>query len=84
MNHLGPSKVLQRGYSITTLEGSTTPLKDASPIRSGQHLVTRLARGELRSLVQKNAKRPAAAQPTTGRQPTLFDDDPDSGSTPEE
>ncbi|MCK5377504.1 MAG: exodeoxyribonuclease VII large subunit [Acidobacteria bacterium] len=84
LNHLGPSKVLQRGYSITTLEGSTTPLKDASPIRSGQHLVTRLARGELRSLVRAATKRPAAAQPATGRQPSLFDDDPDSGPTPEE
>ena len=48
---LSPQGVLERGYSITTREGSVAPLRDASAVKAGERLVTRLARGELRSLV---------------------------------
>lgn len=47
---LSPQNVLRRGFSITTREGSTSALRDASDVRPGEHLVTRLARGEIRSL----------------------------------
>ena len=82
LNHLGPRKVLERGYSITTIEGSTTPLKSASRVRNGQTLITRLADGELRSLVRAaSTATPAAAEPETVRQPSLFD--PEPGAAPE-
>jgi len=83
LNHLGPRKVLERGYSITTIEGSTTPLKSASRVRSGQTLITRLADGELRSLARaSSAATPPAAKAKTVRQPSLFD--PKPGAAPEE
>ena len=83
LNHLGPRKVLERGYSITTIEGSTAPLRSVSRVRSGQTLITRLADGELRSLVRAaSTATPAAAEPEAGRQPSLFDREP--GAAPEE
>jgi exodeoxyribonuclease VII large subunit len=82
--HLGPSKVLERGYSITTLEGSSTPLRDAATVRGGQALVTRLARGELRSLVVKTGRQKSPIPADDSRQPSLFEDDDQSGETPEE
>ena len=48
---LSPLGVLERGYSITTREGSEAAIRDAATVHSGERLVTRLARGELRSLV---------------------------------
>jgi exodeoxyribonuclease VII large subunit len=81
LNHLGPSRVLERGYSITTIEGSTVPLRDPSSVRSGQLLVSRLARGELRSVARATTKKPVAAQEgSADSQPSLFDKDPPSGS----
>ncbi len=74
LGHLGPSRVLQRGYSITFLEGTTTPLKDATRVHGGQSLITRLAHGEVRSLVRRTTARPRLVEPETVRQPTLFDD----------
>jgi exodeoxyribonuclease VII large subunit len=82
--HLGPSKVLERGYSITTLEGSSKPLKDAATVRSGQALMTRLARGELRSLVGKTGRKRSPPPADADRQPSLFEDDDPSGKLPEE
>ncbi|MCU0304699.1 MAG: exodeoxyribonuclease VII large subunit [Thermoanaerobaculales bacterium] len=72
LDNLSPRRVLERGYSITTLEGSTKPLRDPEETRAGQVLLTRLARGELRSLVaDRPTKRRATATPND-RQPTLF------------
>jgi exodeoxyribonuclease VII large subunit len=73
LSHLGPTKVLERGYSITSIEGRTQPLRDAASVRSGQTLVTRLARGEIRSLVRGAAAQPSARPPDTNRQPSLFE-----------
>ncbi len=72
--HLSPKKVLQRGYSITTLDGQSTPLKSASKIKPGQALLTTLADGEIKSLVAGAPlrKRRAAATPD---QRSLFDDE---------
>jgi len=56
---LSPAAVLLRGYSITTREGADEPLRDAAAVAAGERLVTRLAFGELRSVV---TGRPAAEQ----------------------
>jgi exodeoxyribonuclease VII large subunit len=48
---LSPLAVLRRGYSITTLEGSSAPLSAASQARAGDALLTRTADGVLRSRV---------------------------------
>ncbi len=47
LNSLGPEQVLARGYSITTDAASGKVLRDASKIKVGQKLKTRLAKGEL-------------------------------------
>jgi exodeoxyribonuclease VII large subunit len=77
LDSLSPRRVLERGYSITTVKGSTRPLKNPAEVRAGQLLLTRLAAGELRSLV---ADRPRRRRPTTGpteSQPSLFGDTTD-------
>jgi exodeoxyribonuclease VII large subunit len=71
--HLGPTKVLERGYSITSLEGSETPLRDAARVHGGQTLITRLARGEVRSLVRNATVVPAIKKTGPAPQPSLFD-----------
>ncbi len=48
---VSPLRVLGRGFSVTTLEGTAAPLLDAAEIRPGQRLQTRLAKGEVRSEV---------------------------------
>jgi exodeoxyribonuclease VII large subunit len=82
LNHLGPTKVLERGYSITCLDGTTIPLKDATRVHGGQSLVTRLARGEVRSLVSSTTIQKRKAQSGPSNQPSLFDENriPDEGS----
>lgn len=42
-----PEKLLQRGYSITLKNGKA--IKDASEVQTGDILITRLAKGEVRS-----------------------------------
>jgi exodeoxyribonuclease VII large subunit len=82
LSHLGPTKVLQRGYSITSIEGSTTPLRDAARVHGGQTLITRLARGEVRSLV-RNATISSPVETTNPTpQPSLFDTIEPSGDEP--
>ena len=49
---LDPAAVLARGYSITRNAGGEV-LRDASAVRDGEILSTRLARGELTSEVRK-------------------------------
>ena len=80
--HLGPIKVLERGYSITSLEGSSEPLRDAARVHGGQTLITRLARGELRSLVRNATLIPSAGTPDPAPQPSLFDTVEPSGTEP--
>jgi len=50
---LGPEQVLARGYSITTDEATGKVLHDATAIKKGQKLRTRLQRGEVRSVAEK-------------------------------
>ncbi|MDX2438202.1 MAG: exodeoxyribonuclease VII large subunit [Acidobacteriota bacterium] len=84
LGHLGPTRVLERGYSITTLEGTTAPLKDAAIIHGGQTLTTRLARGQVRSLVSSTSSERLSRHKDPAAQPSLFDDTTQSGSTPDE
>jgi exodeoxyribonuclease VII large subunit len=49
---LDPAAVLERGYSITT-SASGAVLRDASAVKPGERLKTRLARGEVESEVKK-------------------------------
>jgi exodeoxyribonuclease VII large subunit len=74
LSHLNPRKVLERGYSITMVEGEQSPLRDAALVRSGQALRTTLARGELRSVVATSTK-PKRSRPAADDQPSLFDDE---------
>jgi exodeoxyribonuclease VII large subunit len=84
LDHLGPERVLERGYSITTLEGSTTPIKDAAVVHGGQTLTTRLARGRVRSLVSSTSSERLVTAKDPTAQPSLFDDPTQPGSTPGE
>ena len=74
LDHLGPERVLERGYSITTLEGSSTPIKDAAAVHGGQTLTTRLARGRVRSLVSSTSTGQVSTKKDPAAQPSLFDD----------
>ena len=71
--HLRPTKVLERGYSITSLEGTTTPIKDAARVHGGQTLITHLARGEVRSLVSSATTENPTRKSDPSHQPSLFD-----------
>ena len=85
LEHLGPTRVLERGYSITTLEGSGSPLKDAARVHGGQTLITRLARGEVRSLVSgATIAGPRGPRRDPAAQPSLFDEDVSREETPGE
>jgi exodeoxyribonuclease VII large subunit len=48
---LSPEQVLARGYSITTTAESGKVIRDATQVRKGQKLKTRVAKGEIRSVV---------------------------------
>jgi len=52
LNLLGPEQVLARGYSITTDAASGKVLRDATKLKAGQKLKTRLAKGEVFSTAQ--------------------------------
>jgi len=52
---LSPLGVLQRGYSLTQDEASGAILDDAQSLQSGQRLRTRLARGEVISVVESKS-----------------------------
>jgi exodeoxyribonuclease VII large subunit len=48
---LSPEQVLARGYSITTDAENGKVIRDATQVRNGQKLKTRVAKGEFRSVV---------------------------------
>ena len=50
---LDPTAVLQRGYSITTTANGAV-LRDASAVRSGETIKTKLGKGEIESEVKKS------------------------------
>ena len=75
LNHLSPNKVLDRGYSITTVVGEVRPLRDPARARPGQELLTTLARGQLRSLVAKGGAVSRTTNSRPSAQGSLFDED---------
>jgi exodeoxyribonuclease VII large subunit len=50
---VSPLRVLARGFSVTTREGSTAPLLDAASLRPGDRIRTRLAGGSVSSEVRE-------------------------------
>lgn len=77
LENLSPRRVLERGYSITTVKGTSRPLKDPARVRTGQILVTRLAGGDLRSLAVDRPVRRRTVKVMPEDQPSLFDDSND-------
>jgi exodeoxyribonuclease VII large subunit len=53
LESLSPLNVLGRGYSLTHKEGETAMLHEASQVRPGERIVTRLQRGEIVSRVEE-------------------------------
>jgi exodeoxyribonuclease VII large subunit len=74
LSNLSPTRVLERGYSITTIKGTTRPIKDPAETRTGQILLTRVAGGEISSLVADRPSRQRPLEPRTDNQPSLFSD----------
>src|SRR4051812_9226713 len=56
LRSLDPTAVLERGYSIT-LNARGKVLRDAASVRKGDHVKTRLARGQIESEVKKSENR---------------------------
>ncbi len=52
LNTVSPLKTLERGYSITRLADGTV-VRDAKGIKTGSQLITKLAKGEIFSTVEK-------------------------------
>jgi exodeoxyribonuclease VII large subunit len=50
---LRPTRPLERGFSLTYLQGTSRPLRDAGSVAPGARIVTRLARGKLTSSVEE-------------------------------
>jgi len=75
LGHLNPRKVLQRGYSITTVEGDQTPLREAARVRAGQALRTLLAKGTVRSVVVAAASKSGRRKAGESRQISMFEDE---------
>lgn len=76
LGHLNPRAVLERGYSITTIEGKATPLRDAAKVTPGVYLTTVLARGMLRSVAAGHRPRRRLVEKVDGdAQPGLFDEE---------
>lgn len=50
---LSPEQVLARGYSITTDAASGAVLREAKKTRKGQKVITRLASGSVRSVIEE-------------------------------
>jgi exodeoxyribonuclease VII large subunit len=55
---INPKRVLQRGYSLTTLRKSGAVIRNAADLRSGDRLLTHFAIGEVDSVVEPDDNRP--------------------------
>lgn len=53
LNTLSPLKTLERGYSLSTLGDSQTPIVDSQQLKPGDKVKTRIAKGEFTSVVQQ-------------------------------
>ena len=61
LNAIGPTQVLARGYSLTTLKKGGAIVRSKSQVRLGARLVTKVADGEIESIAEDP------------NQPTLFE-----------
>ncbi len=48
-----PTRPLERGFSITYVDGASRPLRDARSVVPGTHIMTRVAKGRLMSSVEE-------------------------------
>ncbi|MET0355282.1 MAG: exodeoxyribonuclease VII large subunit [Cellvibrio sp.] len=53
LNTLSPLKTLERGYSLSTLGDSQTPIIDSNQLKPGDKVKTRIAKGEFIAVVEK-------------------------------
>jgi exodeoxyribonuclease VII large subunit len=53
LESLSPTRVLSRGYTITTLDGENKPLKKAKGLKKGALLRTYFAKGETASRIEE-------------------------------
>jgi exodeoxyribonuclease VII large subunit len=62
LDTLSPLNVLNRGYSLTSLEANRELVRSSESVRTGQRIVTRLRRGQIVSRVEetRNETRPSA------------------------
>jgi len=56
---INPKRVLQRGYSLTTLRKTGEVIRNAADLRTGDRLLTHFAVGEAGSVVEPNADGPS-------------------------
>jgi len=79
LGHLSPRAVLERGYSITSVEDDPSPLRDPGRVAPGTPLTTTLARGMLRSVAVGKSRPSAGRARRAGEtQPGLFDGEEDT------
>jgi exodeoxyribonuclease VII large subunit len=67
LDHLNPLSILSRGYSITKKLPAGMILKDASEIKAGDMISTKLSRGELVSRVERSDTAETGASPVRDR-----------------
>ncbi len=53
LKSMGPDSVLSRGFSMTT-DATGKVIEDASKLRTGDMMITRLAKGKVASVVTTN------------------------------
>jgi exodeoxyribonuclease VII large subunit len=56
LNAVSPQRVLQRGYSITTLKKGNVIVRSAAQLKAGDKLVTQFSDGNAESIVQDSAQ----------------------------
>lgn len=73
LGHLSPRKILQRGYSITMIDGKSQPLRNPSTLRKGMILRTIFAEGSIRSLIAEGPQKIRKDQQPDPHQGSLFE-----------
>ncbi len=53
LNTLSPLKTLERGYSLSTIGDSQTPITDSQQLKPGDKIKTRIAKGEFVAVVEQ-------------------------------
>jgi exodeoxyribonuclease VII large subunit len=66
LSALSPQRVLERGYTLTRLQGARAPLESADTLRAGDELETVFARGKTRSKIIAVDPASSIARPASG------------------